>query len=314
MACWLWLSATVLLAQDARPITPAAMPGLDVTYIAHEGFMVGAAGKKVVVDVLFDPKFAAKVGPSSEVLSAIQERRAPFNAIDLMLITHNHSDHFHAPSTIAFLRSNPQCRLVAHTQVVDLMRPLDGFAQVEPQIREIKMEAGAREQVALNGVTVDVLCLLHEHRPQIVNLAFVVEMGGARFLHMGDAFFAESETHLRSYPFEQIPTDLLFLNQYDRYGKAQKLIAERIKPAHLVGMHVYPDDYAETNAASRWSQVSIKLRAAFPNISLFEKSMERRLFTRQLKAGSARSPVSNLAFNVSLGSARWLHLGDARFD
>jgi ankyrin repeat protein/L-ascorbate metabolism protein UlaG (beta-lactamase superfamily) len=251
-------------------------PALDVTYLANEGFMVCAAGKKVLIDALFDPEFAAKVGPPAEILKAIKEGREPFNEIDLILVTHKDADHFHAAGVIACLQSNPRCRLVAHTQVVDLMRPIDGFAAIAHQIREIKLEAGAHEQVSHNGVGVDVLCLLHEHRPQTINLAFVVGLGGAHFIHMGDAFFAESEAHLKSYPFGQTHTDLLFLNQYDSYGSAPELIADRIKPSHIVAMHVMPAEFADA---------STKLHAVYPGVFLFEKSMEHRVFASKSGIG-----------------------------
>ncbi len=257
--------------------TKNPQPSLDVTYLAHEGFMVCTAGKKVLIDALFEPNFATEIGLRPEILKAIIEAQKPFNEIDLILVTHKDDDHFHAASVLACLQSNPKCRLVAPTQVVDLMRSIDGFTKIEHQIHEIKLKVGAHEQVIHNGVTVDVLCLYHEHRPQTINLAFVVEVGGARFVHMGDAFFAESESYLRSYPFEQAHIDLLFLNQYDRYGCAPKVIAERVKPFYIVAMHVDPDEF---------TKVSTKIRSVYPSAILFEKPMERRTFVRQRNANS----------------------------
>jgi|GEM_PF-508526 len=266
-----------------------ASPALDVTYLAHEGFLVRAAGKKVLIDALFAPEFAAKAGPPPEIRKAIVEGREPFNGIDLILVTHKDGDHFDPASVIACLRSNPKCRLVAHAQAVDLMRSIDGFAEVVSQIHEIKLEAGAREHVSENGIAFDALCLDHEHRPQTANLAFAVELGGVRFLHMGDSFFDFSEAQLKSYPFEQTRIDLLFLNQYDRSGRARNLIAERVKPSHIVGMHVHPDEFTDVQAESRLSHVSARLRTAYPGIILFEKPMERRVFTRASNTGSSES-------------------------
>jgi dipeptidyl aminopeptidase/acylaminoacyl peptidase len=157
---------------------------LVVTYIANEGFMIQGGGKKVLIDAL-----VASIPPATEqTLKAITEGRDPFNDVDLILATHQHADHFDPASLIACLRSNPKARLIAPAQAVDLMRSIDGFAGIEKQIQEIKGEPGAREQVSHNEIAVDVLCLNHEHLPQVRNLAFAVELGGARFLHMGDAF------------------------------------------------------------------------------------------------------------------------------
>ncbi len=251
---------------SAEAIAKTRPPALDVTYIANEGFLVRAAGKKVLTDA---PIVAPPEANPKETVKAITGGREPFNDLDLILVTHQHADHFDPASLIACLRSNSKARLVAPTQAVDLMRSIDGFASVESQLQEIKGEAGAREQVRHNGITVDVLCLNHEHLQQVRNLAFVVELGGTRFLHMGDAFVNENEAHLQSYPFEQAPIDFVFLNQYDRSQTTQQFIARKIKPSRIIAMHVSPAELAEESKKP-------KIRAAYPYAIVFKQSMERR--------------------------------------
>jgi L-ascorbate metabolism protein UlaG (beta-lactamase superfamily) len=276
-------------------------PALDVTFIAHEGFLIRGGGKKVLMEAAFDPEVAAKLGPPPEIVKAITEAQEPFNNIDVILITHKHSDHVHPASVIACLQHNSRCRLVAHTQVIDLLRPVDGFAKIADQVHEIKLEPGNHEQISENGITCDVICLRHEHAPDVMNLVFVVELGGARFVHMGDGFFAESEADLKSYPFEKTPVDVLFLNQYDRYGSAPRQVTERVKPRHIVAMHISPTEFAEASA---------ELRSVYPGIILFEKPMERRVF---LQEDDFNSPATSAApkteeatlmgrWNVTLGS------------
>lgn len=263
---------TALLGPACGFAAEIKKPDLDVTYIANEGFMIRAAGKKVLIDALidFNPPVIARLGQPPEILKAITEAREPFNELDLILVTHQHPDHFHPASLIACLRSNPKCRLVAHTQAVDLMRSIDGFAKIESQIHEIKLDPGTREQVSHNRITFDVLCLKHmaedPEKEQVRNLAFFVEMGGTRFLHLGDALIDQSEARLKGYPFERAPIDILFLNQYDRSAKTRALIAERIKPSYIVAMHVTPPELAEE---------SPKIRAAYPHAIIFKQSMER---------------------------------------
>ena len=64
-------------------------PALDVTYVAHAGFMVRAAGKTVLIDALFSPEFATMVGPPPEILKKILEGREPFREVDLILVSIN---------------------------------------------------------------------------------------------------------------------------------------------------------------------------------------------------------------------------------
>jgi len=81
------------------------------------------------------------------------------------------------------------------------------------------------------------------------NLAFIVELGGVRVLHMGDSSIIQNETHLNNFPFERSPVDLLFLNRNDRSKGTQKLIAEKFKPSQIVAMHISPAELAETTLA-----------------------------------------------------------------
>jgi L-ascorbate metabolism protein UlaG (beta-lactamase superfamily) len=195
----------------------------------------------------------------------------PFADVDLLLVTHLHRDHFNPKLVAEFLRDHARCLLVAHTQVVDLLRKEEGIAQIVRQIHEIKLEPGAYEHVSLSGIAFDVLCLKHmsddPEKEPTRNLAFIVELGGVRFLHLGDSSIDQSEAHLNRYPFEQKPIDILFLNQYDRSEATQKFIAEKIKPSRIIAMHIPPAELEEE---------SKNIRAAYPHAIVFKQSMEQR--------------------------------------
>jgi L-ascorbate metabolism protein UlaG (beta-lactamase superfamily) len=194
--------------------------------------------------------------------------KGTFAEVDLLLVTHPHGDHFNPKLTIEFLRHHTHCRLVAHTQVVDLLRKEEGFAQIELQIHEVKLDPGTYEKIILNGIHVDVLCLNHMSADSSMkNLAFIVELGGARFLHLGDSSIDQSEAHLNNYPFERSRVDILFLNRVDRSEMTRKFIAEKIKPSQIVAMHILPSELEE---------VSKNFRAVYPHAIIFKQSMERR--------------------------------------
>jgi L-ascorbate metabolism protein UlaG (beta-lactamase superfamily) len=252
---------------------PSSPLPITVTYIANEGFLIEAAGKKVLIDALFDGGQPDYMVPSPELLGQIETGKGPFAAVDLILATHVHGDHFSPAIILRYLRAHPRCHFAAHKQVVDTIRGDRSFPDVRKQVHELDLLTGVRGQVALEGITVDALCL-NDGAPQreVKNLVFLVDMGGARFLHMGDAFLwdRQNDIPLDAYPFERAHIDLLFLNQYDRGpARTRDLIANRIKPSHLVIMHIGPGEFA---AASQ------KLHASFPLATLFEKPMERRVF------------------------------------
>jgi L-ascorbate metabolism protein UlaG (beta-lactamase superfamily) len=254
---------------------------LDVTYIGNEGFLIQAGGKKVLVDALFDNDFF--LAPSRELLAEMTKGGGPFSDVDLLLVTHPHADHFNAKLVAEFLRHHARCRLIAHTQTVDELRKEEGFAQIENQIYEVRLEPGLRGSMTINGIALDVLSLDHmpyyqngrylpEHLPgrmdvRMRNLAFIVNLGGTRFLHTGDASMENSLAHLNAYPFDETPVDILFLNRIDRSQETQQFIAERIRPSQIVAMHILPAELAEE---------SKNIRAAYPHAIVFKQGMERR--------------------------------------
>ncbi len=256
-------------AQEATEPPPAAAP--TVTYIANEGFLIEAAGKKVLIDALFDNGFGTYLAPSPELLAQMTGGREPFAGVDLLLVTHPHGDHFNPKLVVDFLRNQARCRLIAHAQTVDQLRKEEGFAQIEGRIHVVKLEPGAREQVSHNGIALDVLCLRHmaddPAKDNESNLAFVVGLGGARLLHLGDALVNQSEAYLKGDPFERSPIDVLFLNQYDRSQTTQQFIARKIKPSRIIAMHVPPAILAEE---------AKKIRAVYPHAIVFRQSVERR--------------------------------------
>ena len=254
---------------------------LDVTYIGNEGFMIQAGGKRVLVDALFDNEFF--LAPSQGLLAQMTGGSGPFADVDLLLVTHPHADHFNSNLVAEFLRHHARCLLVAHTQTIDELRKVEGFAQIEAQIHEVGLEPGSRERMTINGIALDVLCLDHspyyqngrfipEHLPgrmdvKMKNLAFAVNLGGTRFLHTGDASVENSVAHLNAYPLDETSIDILFLNRNDRSEATQQFIAEKIKPSRIVAMHIPPAELAEeTNG----------ILAVYPRAIIFKQSMERR--------------------------------------
>ncbi len=275
VGCVILVGALTAAAGDRRS-------SLETTYIANEGFLIEAGGKRVFVDPLFDVTFGRYLAPTPAQIEQLTRAQEPFANVDLLLITHPHADHFNPKLVVAYLRNNPRCQLIAHTETVDQLRKDEGFAQIAGQVRETRLELGARERIVANGVVVDALCLLHMRpagvdlgtRPPPTSLAFVVELGGARFLHMGDATVELNTEQLKAFPFDAVPIDLLFLAYFDRSQTAQRLVAETIKPQQVVAMHLPAKDFAD-----EWRQTL----TAYPGAVFFERTMEHRFFATSAK-------------------------------
>ena len=130
----LWLGVAVLLVAVVAIVyfvmdRPAAVapeaasqvqaPSVEITYIANEGVLISSGGKQVLIDGLhreYGPEYAFL--PTAE-RDKIENAKAPFDAIDLILVSHRHLDHFHPESVGLHLQNSPRAFLVSSQQVVD---------------------------------------------------------------------------------------------------------------------------------------------------------------------------------------------------
>src|SRR5215216_4495556 len=124
------LATTFALVSDGNAHTqPTAKPeSLTITFLANEGVMLSAGGKKVLIDGLFLKYETGYAVPADSTQSALAAARAPFDGTNLVLVTHRHGDHFHPAPVAAHLRANTQATLVTSQQVIDSLRSHSGAA------------------------------------------------------------------------------------------------------------------------------------------------------------------------------------------
>jgi len=258
----------------------APSSALDVTYIANEGFLIEAAGKKVLIDSLFENGFGLFAQPSAALQEQMAQARSLFSKVDLILVSHRHEDHFSAKLVAECLRNNPGCRLIADRQAVDLLRKIEGFSRIQNQVRELTLPPGRQEHLTVNGIDVTAIGLVHipmyrdgrNVNEGLSNTGFLVDFGPARFFHGGDASLGENKTNLASITFTEKPLDVLFvMGALDRSPETTGLVATRIKPRNITGMHLRPDQFVEESG---------RFLKAYPGGVVFHESLERRQYAR----------------------------------
>ena len=126
----------------------------------------------------YEPEYAHLPERDREL---IETARAPFDGIDLILVSHTHLDHFHAEAVRRHLEHNPSVRLLSSQQVT----------------HEVRRDAGANDavvrrittEVTESGIELRVLGLRHPWRRwrSLQNLGHVITIGGKKVLHVGDA-------------------------------------------------------------------------------------------------------------------------------
>ncbi|MGH7461441.1 MAG: MBL fold metallo-hydrolase, partial [Longimicrobiales bacterium] len=187
------LVAAVACATDAALSRSAAQQnGVTITFLANEGVLLTSGNRKVLIDALFQEYGREYALPADSTRRALDAASAPFDAVDLVLATHRHGDHFHPAQVAAHMRANPRATLLTSQQVID---SLSGRVPANDQVRARFLSrttaAGARRIEVVNGIKVELLGLPHGGHPGVEHLGYIVELGGRRVLHVGDTDFAE---------------------------------------------------------------------------------------------------------------------------
>jgi L-ascorbate metabolism protein UlaG (beta-lactamase superfamily) len=101
-------------------------------------------------------------------------------------------------------------------------------------------------------------------RTQVENLGYLVELGGVRVLHVGDAHMAaETFAHFRL-PERRIDVALVPY-WYLLEEEGRRLVREQIGARRVVAFHVPPGEHAS---------VSAQLRALMPEVRVLTRMME----------------------------------------
>ena len=96
---------------DMSPVT--------ITYIANEGVLISSGKQQVLIDAIHQEYYPQYLATDSETLRMMFAQEKPFDSVDLILVSHVHRDHFHAPTIAAYLEKMDHVRLFSTPQVAD---------------------------------------------------------------------------------------------------------------------------------------------------------------------------------------------------
>jgi L-ascorbate metabolism protein UlaG (beta-lactamase superfamily) len=256
---WVWGGAVPLLAQGS--------PRLTITYLGNMGVAIAAGGRQVVIDGLHHGGVGgAYTAVPDDMLTALEQARAPFGRVDLLLVTHRHADHFDAASVRARLERDSLTTLVAARETVDsLFAPARLGGAAGRRARALTPAAGREELVEQNGIRVHVLDLPHNpvrtHRPE--NVGFLIELNGLTILHVGDA--DPDAAKFGPHRLAERKIDVAIVPYWYPDGKAE-LVRRLIAPRHVIATHVGPDDLAAVRG---------RVVRGFPGVVVFGRPGER---------------------------------------
>ncbi len=170
----------------------AARPGervLRLTHVANEGVHVSTGARAVLIDALFDAPNPAYAAPAPDVLAKLIAGEAPFAGIELLLVTHNHPDHFRVAVVDRFLVAHPRVVMMAPADLVRALRDSAGnWPSYAARVRSIDLRPGERTTEEWAGGRVLAFRTLHGRTSESpMNLMYLVEMDGWTVFHEGDS-------------------------------------------------------------------------------------------------------------------------------
>ncbi len=235
--CGLW--------QGLTPIA-ASLPGkaphkepLVLRYVANAGVLVSSGEGKVLIDALFDKPNPEYRAPAPEVLDKIRKGEAPFDGVDLVLVTHNHPDHFDAALAVRYLEARPELVLLAPADAVEAMRKVAAdWAKIAPRVFAIDLKVGERIEREIQRIPVTALRTLHSGDLEApMNLMYLVELDGWRVFHEGDSTGKVDE--YRAFGLGKDPVDLALVHfWFPLEPNCAQFLQEVLKPDHIALTHL----------------------------------------------------------------------------
>lgn len=249
---------------------PASLPrfvtsssGVRVTFVGNAGFLIEIGGKKILIDAIFKG-FEGDYLLPQDVQDALVNARPPFDNIDLILVTHNHGDHFVAPMVRQHLKNDPKTRLVSTAQVTGRL------AEFGNRVITLAATKGKRAQTDVAGIQIQAIYLSHGFIPageeETINYGYLAAVDGVNLFHMGDGHVADIDMIAPLSPGK--PIDLAFIEHF--YFNGDSLNAKFIKE-WVGGRYAFPIHYQYTRPVFDRERV----KSFYPAAIMFEKELQR---------------------------------------
>ncbi len=172
-----------------RGESSAAAPGVDVVFLANEGVYLTGGERGVLLDGCVRVPYLEYGAVPDEVWGKLLRGEAPFERLDLVLVSHAHRDHFQVEAARELLLARRETRWVVHREVATAIESgWTRWPEVTGQVTAVAPVDGERAAYRVAGLEVELLRLPHgPARSMPENLAHVVQIGGRTLIHVGDA-------------------------------------------------------------------------------------------------------------------------------
>jgi L-ascorbate metabolism protein UlaG (beta-lactamase superfamily) len=269
------VAATGLGLAAGNRVPSADKPApLILTFIANEGVLLSTGAHKVLIDAIYEKPYPDYRAPSADVLEKMMAGAPPFDGVDLLLITHNHADHFVAPLAAKFLAASAKTVCLAPADAVDALRKTSEWAAVEARVTALDLKIGAKDVREPKGIPVTAFRTLHSGDAESpMNVIYLFELDGWRVFHEGDSRGKPED--YRGFGLELQPIDLALVHYWFPLDPVASMYLQKdLNLKHIALMHLPLQ--LESDAPGKIDQV----RKYYKDIFLLLPGMAPREFRK----------------------------------
>ena len=253
-------------------LSAALQADVTVTQLANEGVILSDGNTRIMIDGMVVEPYSVYGGLAGEAAVQFEQAEGVFSAIELALASHRHHDHNQPEFACRFLTRSSMTQFVSSPQVLGLMREkCRPLVAGSPRIREILPAYEQPYIFAQGSAKITVFQLNHGRRKyaRIQNFGHLVEMGGLKVLHIGDA--AMDETDFARAGLDSVEIDVALIPfWFFQPGPGESVVRQYMDAPHKIAVHIPPGEMAE---------VSDYLGANFPEVTVLENTLQQASFT-----------------------------------
>lgn len=246
---------------------------VSITQLANEGVILSDGGSgRVMIDGMVVEPYSVYGGLPEDLALQFVKAAGPFSGILLALASHQHHDHNQPGPACEFLQASTGTLFVSSAQVVDLMREkCRHFVTTSTRVRVIDPQYDRPEVIRLGDIRVTAFKLSHGpgKYASLQNFAHLVEIGGLRVLHLGDAAM-DARDFVRAGVGTMNVDVALIPYTYFQPGPGAEIVRRFLDAPHQIAEHIPPREMADVKAY---------LKAEFPRVLVLEKALDHVEFS-----------------------------------
>lgn len=217
-----------------------------ITRLANAGVIITDGEARVMIDGMVVEPYAVYGGLPETAIADYNRAAGDFAGIDLALVSHRHHEHNQPAFACTFLQASRATEFYASEQVVGLVREFcRELVTTSPRVHVIDPQYGLPHVIELDGIRVTVFPLTHGTKyARIRNYGHLVEIGGMKVLHVGDAAMEPADFEKAGLAETKLDVALVPIG-YFQPGPGIEIIERYMNAPVKIAVHIPPGELEE---------------------------------------------------------------------